>query len=89
MRGWSRKASKLHWRDAQAALTRARRLQQGLPHSSLVGQTWFAIGRVQQRAGRGLQSRQAYERAIEQLVPTVGAEHEHVVQARQTLQTLR
>lgn len=74
--------------DAQAALALAQQLQQGLPHSSLAGQAWLAIGRAQQRAGNAALAREAFGQALRQLLPTAGAGHPQVLQAQQALQQL-
>ncbi len=74
--------------QAQAALTMAQELQQGLPHSSLVGQAWLALGALHRQAGRAAAAHQAYAQALDHLTATAGGQHFQAVQAQQALRDL-
>ncbi|MBC7940813.1 MAG: hypothetical protein H7Z19_13800, partial [Chitinophagaceae bacterium] len=75
--------------QAQLALEMALQMQHGLPHTSLVGQAWLALGRLHQQAGRHVPASAAYAHAMQHLVPTVGAGHDQALQALRALQVLQ
>lgn len=71
--------------EAEAALGLAQQLQQGLTHTSLVGQAWLAVAQHRQRAGDTARAHDAYARALEHLAPTMGADQPHTLRAQQGL----
>jgi eukaryotic-like serine/threonine-protein kinase len=58
--------------DARQALTMARRLQGGKPHSDSVGLAWLLLGRAELAAGHAAQARAALQQAVEHLEATAG-----------------
>ena len=74
--------------DARRAVTLAKRLQGGVPHSSRVGQASLLLARVFAKQGDTVQARQAAQTAVEHLAATVDAEHPWLKEARElTLST--
>jgi serine/threonine-protein kinase len=69
-------------RDARDAIKFAQDAQGQLPSSSVTGQAWLALARVEQAQGHAAAARHDYELAVRNLVETLGAEHPDTVRAR-------
>jgi hypothetical protein len=69
-------------RDARDAIKFAQQAQGQLPSSSVTGQAWLALARVDQAQGRVAEARREYTLAARNLVETLGAQHPDTVRAR-------
>ena len=74
--------------QAEQALAVARDGQGDLAHSFLTGRAWLALARSERAAGALGPARDACRQAIEQLEPTLGAEHPITQEARQLAREL-
>jgi hypothetical protein len=69
--------------DARRAVTLAKQLQGGVPHSSRVGQASLLLARIYAGQRDMAQAKQAAQTAVEHLAATVDADHPSLVQARE------
>jgi eukaryotic-like serine/threonine-protein kinase len=69
-------------RDANDAIKFAQQAQGQLPTSSVTGQAWLALARVEQAQGHPEEARSAYALAARNLHETLGDEHPDTVRAR-------
>ena len=69
-------------RDANDAIKFAQQAQGQLPTSSVTGQAWLALARVEQAQGHPEEARRAYALAARNLHETLGDEHPDTVRAR-------
>jgi eukaryotic-like serine/threonine-protein kinase len=68
-------------RDARDAIKFAQEAQGQLPSSSVTGQAWLALARVEQARGHADEARRDYTLAARNLVETLGAQHPDTVRA--------
>jgi len=74
--------------QAEQALAMARAGQGDLPSSFLTGRAWLALAAARRAAGELAPAREACQQAIDQLLPTLGAEHPMTRQAQQLAREL-
>jgi hypothetical protein len=74
--------------QAEQALAVARVGQGDMAHSFLTGRAWLALARAQRTGGDAAAARDACRQAVEQLEPTLGADHPITTQAQRLAREL-
>ncbi|HVO05750.1 MAG TPA: protein kinase [Burkholderiaceae bacterium] len=74
--------------QAEQALAVARVGQGDMAHSFLTGRAWLALARAQRTGGDAAGARDACRQAVEQLEPTLGADHPVTTQAQRLAREL-
>ncbi|MFT3664091.1 protein kinase domain-containing protein [Piscinibacter sp.] len=68
--------------DAREALAIGQRLQGGKPHSDHTGQAWLLLARAGRAGGNDAEAAAAFDRAVEHLAASTGADSPESVRAR-------
>ena len=69
--------------DARQLLALSQQAQGGIRYSNRTGLAWLAVGRALANEGRSVESRKAFQAAVEHLSNTVDPDHPMLQLARQ------